>query len=332
MKQMWKELTLAAGLGLVLPAVLLSAAVRLSDGKQEQITTLSTEQSETTASTDSVSEPSEPVNIQVWNGEVQEEMELDEYLLGVLLAEMPVSFHPEAHKAQAVVARTYALKQSLSGSKHPGGVCTDPGCCQGYLSAAAFLERGGSVQELEQIRAEIKETGNQVLTYDGTFIEATYFSCSGGSTEDALAVWGTDIPYLQATDSPGEENATHYSDTVYFTGEEFAKALEISPSASPMQWLGDVEYTTGGGVATMKICGISFSGTTLRSLLGLRSTAFTMVADSQGITVTTRGYGHRVGMSQYGADAMASEGATYPEILAHYYQNAELVEYEGQDN
>ena len=168
------------------------------------------------------------------------------------------------------------------------------------------------------------DTSGYVLTYQGELIEATYFSCSGGSTEDAVAVWGTDVPYLRATDSPGEENAAHYTDTVTFTPAEFANALSLELTGNPAGWLGKVTYTAGGGVDTMEIGGISFKGTALRKILNLRSTAFTMSAGENGITVTTKGYGHRVGMSQYGADAMAVAGSSFAEILAHYYRGTTL--------
>jgi len=251
---------------------------------------------------------------------------LDEYLVSVVLREMPSTFHSEALKAQSVVARTYALKRKSSGLKHPGAdVCTQPNCCQGYYAVDAYLRDGGTVTSLEKIKAAVNDTSNLVLTYEGMLIEATYFSCSGGTTEDAVAVWGTDIPYLQSVSSPGEENATHYTDTVTFTAEEFAKCLGRDLPGSPSQWQESVSYTSGGGVDQMRICGVSYSGTTLRQLLDLRSTSFVMTAVGNHITITTKGFGHRVGMSQYGAEAMASQGKTFQEILSYYYRNTQLV-------
>ena len=126
-------------------------------------------------------------------------------------------------------------------------------------------------------------------------------------------------------DSPGEENAAHYTDTVQFIGSEFAALLGINPKGAPSSWLGSVRYTAGGGVDTMTIGGKSFSGVMLRQKLGLRSTAFAISASGDTVTVTTKGFGHRVGMSQYGADAMAVQGSTYRQILAHYYPGTELT-------
>ena len=272
-----------------------------------------------------------PLSVKVRSGETVEEGDLDAYLVGVVLAEMPASFEPEALKAQAVVARTYARKARITGGKHgDGSVCTEPSCCQGYLSEETYLEQGGTPQAVEKIKNAVYSTSGQVLTYDGQLIEATYFSCSGGSTEDAAAVWGRDFPYLQSVDSPGEEEATHYRDTVVFDPETVEEKLGIRLTGNPSQWVSAVSYTDGGGVAEISIGGKSFSGTELRSLLGLRSASFLVETAENAITITTRGYGHRVGMSQYGADAMAVAGRSYKDILTHYYQGAELAQISGE--
>ena len=170
-----------------------------------------------------------------------------------------------------------------------------------------------------------------MLTYQGQLIEATYFSCSGGSTEDAIAVWGTDYPYLRATDSPGEENAAHYTDTVEFSEEEFEALLDRDLRGEPESWFGLTTYTAGGGIASMDIGGSTYTGTQLRQLLGLRSTAFTVTTDNDCVIITTRGFGHRVGMSQYGADVMAASGSSCEEILGHYYQGTTLTRWKGEN-
>ncbi len=252
-------------------------------------------------------------------------MELEEYVLGVVLAEMPASFEKEALKAQAVVARTYALRCYENRDKHPDvAVCTDPACCQAYLSCEEYLVDRGLQRDVDRVCQAVAETAGQVLTYEGRLIEATYFSCSGGRTEDAQAVWGEAIPYLQAVDSPGEEQADSFYEKRRFSALEFSQALGRTLAGSPETWLGKCTYTKGGGVAYMVIGGVTYTGVTLRSLLGLNSTAFTMTADETGITVETLGKGHRVGMSQYGADAMAVQGSGYEEILRYYYQGTRI--------
>ena len=255
-------------------------------------------------------------------------MELEEYLIGVLLGEMPMDFDMEALKSQAVVARTYTLRRNSTTPKHQGGaVCMESACCQSYCSAKNYIANGGTESSVKKAIDAVAATRGQVLTYNGMLIEATYFSCSGGRTEDALSVWGTDIPYLQAVDSPGEENAVHYTDSLTFSAAEFENRLGLSLLGNPTEWFGNVTYTDGRGVEYMVIGGVAFKGTELRQKLGIRSTAFTVTPLENSVHITTKGFGHRVGMSQYGAEAMAVKGNTYRQILAHYYPGTTVTAY-----
>ena len=314
-------------MGLVVPGVLFSIGQRFVPKQLTAPTDETTHETVEQTVEQTVQKPvrkDRTISVLLPDGAVTE-MNMDTYLVGVVLAEMPSDFEMEALRAQAVVSRTYARKRN-AGEKHAGGaVCTVSSCCQAYRTAAEFLAGGGTQAAVGKVTAAVESTHAQVLTYKGALIEATYFSCSGGRTEDAAAVWGNHIPYLQAVDSPGEENATHYTDTVQFTGAEFAARLGIDPKGAPGSWLGSVRYTAGGGVDTMTIGGKSFTGVALRQNLGLRSTAFAISASGDIVTVTTKGFGHRVGMSQYGADAMAVRGSTYRQILAHYYPGTELT-------
>ena len=324
MKFSWKEFALAAVFGLVMPGVILGIAA--SAERPETVIEIQTEVSTEAPAAVEETNPAPAVTVPIRVAGRTVEMELNEYLLGVVLAEMPASFEPEALKAQAVVARTYTMRAHRRGGKHSGAaVCTDPGCCQAYIDPGDYLDRGGSQANVDKVRAAVDATGQEVLTYEGELIEAVYFSCSGGSTEDAVAVWGTAYPYLQAVSSPGEEKAAHYSDTVTYTPSNFEAALGRDLPGTPGEWFGVVTYTPGGGVASMEIGGQVYKGTQLRSALGLRSTAFSVVVNSDSITFNTKGFGHRVGMSQYGADAMALEGNTYRQILAHYYRGTILT-------
>ena len=252
-------------------------------------------------------------------------MPFSEYLTGVLLCEIPADFHPEAKKAQAIVARTYAARVAKLGIKHGSGVvCGDPGCCQGYISPEEYYAKWGVDAPIESARKAVSETVDIVVTYMGKLADATYFSCSGGQTEDALAVWGADVPYLRSVQSPGEEEADHYFHTVEYTPYKLCELLKVELSGEPTSWFGGVSYTEGGGVAYMFIGGKSYTGTQLRSMLGLRSTRFTIEVADGKIKISTRGFGHRVGMSQYGADAMAKAGSTCEEIIHHYYLGIEI--------
>ncbi len=320
MKTIWKDILTALLMGMVVPGSLLNIMVTVLAKKPDSALPAETTIRETAPETVPLF-----MRLRTESGSV-EEMDMDRYLVGVVLAEMPVSFESEALKAQAVAARTYTQKAYETGGKHgDGSVCTSPDCCQAYLAETDYLARGGSREGLDKVQSAVAATSGYVLTYAGELIEATYFSCSGGSTEDAAAVWGTDFPYLQAVESPGEENAAHDTDTVTFTPQAFQNALGVFLSGSPDSWFGAVTYTEGGGVAAMTIGGEIYAGTQLRSLLSLCSTAFTVSATDTEIAITTHGYGHRVGMSQYGADAMAVSGSTFEEILAYYYQGTELT-------
>lgn len=290
-------------LGVVLPSVALGFALR-----KETVT------NETPAIQQS---SSDSIKLLMPDGSVAD-MELEDYVLGVVLAEMPAQFETEALKAQSVLARTYVKKRAMTQYKHAQApVCTDPSCCQGFVKEAEY---SGESSLLLKVKAAVNSTKGQVLTYNGELIDATYFSCSGGRTEDALAVWGTDVPYLQATDSPGEEKSLQYLSTVTLDQAVCAEKLGLKQKIS----IDNVAYTDGGGVKEIYICGKRYTGLELRQLLDLKSTAFQMNVVGSNVIITVRGYGHRVGMSQYGADAMASQGCTYEQILAHYYKDTVL--------
>ena len=314
MRPLWKDILAAVWLGIVIPGIVLNAAVLFSGTGQAEVIPVETVQ------------PSlDTILLRTEDG-TEITVDTQAYLTGVLLAEMPGSFAADALKAQSVAARTYVRKAESTGGKHgDGSVCSDFSCCQAYVSPEAYLSRGGSPEVLEKVRQAVEETQPYVLTYDGQLIEAVYFSCSGGMTEAAVAVWGAEFPYLQSVESPGEEAARYHTDSLLIPEEEFFCLLDMTVPENPETWFGEVTYTEGGGVAAMEIGGRTFTGVQLRSLLDLRSTAFTMEPAGAYIRIATRGYGHRVGMSQYGANAMAEAGSTWQQILQHYYPGTTIV-------
>ena len=315
-RPLWKDVLVAIWLGMVIPGIVLHVFVLLQRENVEL-------------------QPELPTEIEITNRQItlirredgsKEVLDINCYLTGVLLAEMPASFEAEALKAQSVAARTYTMKACLGGGKHSdGSLCDDPGCCQGYLTEGAYLSQGGTQESLDKVNRAVADTAPLVLNYEGELIEAVYFSSSGGKTESALAVWGTDFPYLQSVESPGENAAAYEGRVLSFQIEEFQEQLGIQLADSPETWFSDVSYTEGGGVAYMSIMGNKFTGAQLRNLLGLPSTAFSVTAEENRIIITTNGYGHRVGLSQYGANAMAKNGCSYREILAHFYPGTILV-------
>ncbi len=328
MKEKYQQIMGAFLLGIVVPGVAFGfGGWRVAEKVPQSDLPAPSSVSEQETAAPTEPEKSQPLTLNVLMPDGQlKEMDAEEYVIGVVLAEMPTSFEPDALKAQAVVARTYALKRRQEGVRHSdGAVCTDPGCCQAYLSTEDYLDGRGYMEDVEKVKAAVMDTAGEVLTYGGQLIEATYFSCSGGRTEDAVAVWGQDYPYLQTVESPGEENVSEYREEKQFSAAEFSKALGRNLEGDPDEWLGWTTYTKGGGVDTMVICGKTYQGTRLRQLLGLNSTAFSMHAEGGRIHVATYGKGHRVGMSQCGAGAMAAAGSDYRAILAHYYLGAELT-------
>lgn len=245
----------------------------------------------------------------------------EDYISGVLLAEMPLDFEVEALKAQAVAIRTYTLRNL--GRKHTDAdICTDASCCQAYINVGDYA---GNVNNLQKLDKAVLDTTDYVLTYHGNLIEATYFSCSGGKTEDAVAVWGTSVPYLMSVDSPGEENCKHYEKSITLSKSEFLKKMGLRHDLNLDTAAIYTTYTNGGGVATITIANDVFTGTQVRGLLNLSSTSFHFQVVDDTVIVTTRGNGHRVGMSQYGAEAMAVSGNTFEEILMHYYPGTQLA-------
>ena len=259
------------------------------------------------------------------NGIVQ--MELEEYIVCVLLGEIPANFETEALKAQAVATRTYTLRRYIDNNKHETAhVCVEASCCQAYLSESKYLSLGHTYTQLEKVKAAVMQTSCQVLTFNGELIEATYFSCAGDKTESAVDVWGVEVPYLVSVESPGEENSKNYQSKVILTVEKFVDRLGL-PYIENIQ--GDdiiVSYTAGGGVEQAIIAGEIFSGQDLRAMLDLPSTVIRIDIVDEIVKITTKGNGHRVGMSQYGAQAMAQNGKSYEEILMHYYSGVKLHE------
>jgi len=243
-----------------------------------------------------------------------EEMPLEEYLIGVVGAEMPASFPLEALKAQAVAARTYAVRHmtAFGGSGCSGAdICTDSGCCQSYRSPEQLKKKfgGDARQYMDKLRQAVYETEGEYAAYKGEPIEALYHSSAGGRTEDAQNVFSAALPYLVGVDSPGEETAGKYA--AKLKKNRLGEQVKV------------VSRYDSGRVKELKLNKVTVSGRELRRLFDLNSANFTL-SIGEKVTIRTKGYGHGVGMSQYGARAMALEGAGYEEILKHYYTGVEI--------
>ncbi|MEA4824779.1 MAG: stage II sporulation protein D [Clostridiaceae bacterium] len=254
-------------------------------------------------------------------------MTLADYLVGVVAGEMPVSFPAAALEAQAIAARTMVYYRLSDDTYHESGavVCTSPGHCMAYADIGAFSPEKG-----EKIRAAVAATDGMIAAYGGQPILAAFHAISGGMTESSRDVWGGELSYLRSVYSPGEEDAAMYRTEHPFTAEDFASRIHAAyPNAdltgSPSQWFKNSTRSAAGGILTVYVGGVEISGAKLRTLLSLPSTDFTVSATQDGVTLTCTGYGHGVGMSQYGARALALKGWSAEEIVEYYYDGAEVV-------
>ena len=265
------------------------------------------------------------VRILTENGQV-EVLTMKEYLWRVVAAEMPAKFELEAMCAQAVCARTYTLWKAGTNAHANADLCDNSACCQAYITPEEAAGRWGSLTEVytKHIASAVERTDGQILTYEGKPIQAVFFSSSAPETEDAAAVWGGSLPYLVSVPSPEGEEVPNYYSSVVLTAEQVKNlvadsGLGIRLSGDSSGWIRNVSYTGSGRVAEMDVGGVTLSGSAARSLFGLRSACFEVIEDEGTFTFSVTGYGHGVGMSQYGANAMAAAGRTWQEIVCHYY-------------
>jgi len=269
------------------------------------------------------------------------ELDLHTYLCGVVAAEMPAAFPEEALRAQALAARTYSLYQLALYDKgkaipaqHKGAqLCTDHTHCKAYTDLEAEstnLWGKNAAYYRDRITSAVEDTDGMVATWEGQPIAAVFHSTASARTESALAVWGNDTPYLVSVESPGGEASPRWKGEVVLTQQAFKEKLlaahpEIELPADPHHWFKASERSEAGGIIEVSVGGKRLKGTEIRTLLGLNSTNFTFeVLDSGDLSFKTTGYGHGVGMSQYGAKALAEEGKSFEEIIQWYYTGVEI--------
>lgn len=266
------------------------------------------------------------VHLQLLDGEQTLDVTLEDYLWGVVSAEMPASFEDEALRAQAVAARTYTVYKLLHPTKaHEAQLCSDPGCCQAWLSREDRMAKWGSDREelAQRITDAIRDTDGMVMCYGGEPIQAVFHAASGTATRSAEEVWGSEVPYLHSVSSPEGEEVPNYYSTVSVPAAEFAAALpDCHLEGDCSGWIGDTEYDESGLSRRICIGGTWVDTTKLRSLFSLRSSNLSLTGDGDTLTFSVTGYGHGVGMSQYGANAMAQQGSRWQEIMEWYYSGA----------
>ena len=249
------------------------------------------------------------------------ELLLEDYIIGTVAAEMPASFEIEALKAQAVCARTYALRKLLENKKYPGGanLSDDINTCQAYISKEEFYRRHPGYKDLyKKMKEAAGQTRGEIMMYHDEPIDALYHSTCGGRTESAVNV-SNDVPYLRSVKCRYCKESHYYESVQVFSTQDFAKSLGINNNSRPQVQIS--ENTPTGRVKKIHVNNKELSGEKLRYVLGLPSTWCIFKVNESRVEIKSRGYGHGLGLCQYGANGMAREGKTYHEILKHYYQD-----------
>lgn len=294
-------------------------------------------------------EPSPEVKLLVCESGQVISLPLEEYVVGVVAAEMPAAFPLEALKAQAVAARTYTLKRlqtadpaaksgetasgTPAGASHPQAhICTDFNHCQAWIDKGEMAKRWGSSCDkyYKKICSAVAATRGQVIYYNQALIDPVYHSTSNGRTENSEDVWGTKVPYLRSVASGWDKESPKFHTTLEVPLEVISKKLGSSDAVQPVSFWGDsaiirpLDYTSTGRLKTVMVAGKTIPSTKLRQALGLPSTDLTWSISRGKVLFNATGNGHGVGMSQYGAKGMAQEGSSYEEILRHYYTGVEI--------
>jgi len=270
------------------------------------------------------------------DSEEVEEVNLDEYIACVVSAEMPATYHLEAIKAQAIVARTYTIYKITASKKHDNAdICDKSTCCQAWISKEDRFKKWDEdkrVSNWNKILEAVNDTAGKIITYEGKPINAFFHANSGGKTEVPFYVWGgTDYPYLQVVETSGEDAYSQYSSEAKFTKKEFIEKVKKEHEDFEIDFRKEncieiIKRDESNRVITVKIGNLNLSGVETRTLLGLRSANFTVEIKNDEILFKVIGYGHGVGMSQTGADALAKQGKIYEEIIKHFYKGVEIIE------
>ncbi len=288
----------------------------------------------TTLSLKEVSGEPEEMTISVYNsksGEVSE-MNFRKYIIGVVAGEMPMEFHSEALSAQCAAAATVARRKLMMGSDESisgAVISTDSAVHQAYLSEEEMRERWGEDFEkyYEKLVKAVDEAIGYGIFYEGQLIDAVYHAVSTGVTEDAVNVWANSESYLKSTDSEGDKLSPKYSSFHCEPFESFQEKMKekgVVLGEDKALWISGAEYTDAGTLIKVNIGDGTFSGSEIRDMFSLRSAAVTLSITSEGVNMDVKGYGHGVGMSQYGADYLARQGYSWQEILTHYYSGVNI--------
>ncbi len=308
-------------------AMILCPLVSLENAKDTFSSNISGENVEITEVTKQNVQTENVKVLQTSSGNITE-LSITEYLIDCVAGEIGATAEKETIKAQAIACHSLLLyTKSHKTDALADADITDTN--QKLMSKSEQKKKWGEKYTAyrEKIEKCVNEVQNKVLCFDGEPIMATFFATSNGKTENAENVWGKSIPYLVSVDSPGDKLSPNFSSTKSYTANEFKEILEkndIEIKGAKDKWLGKLQKNSTGTVKSLKICDQEFSGTEIRKMFSLKSATFTVKYSDGKFIFKVSGYGHGVGMSQTGANAMAKNGNTYDEILSHYYQNSVL--------
>ncbi|TYR80159.1 stage II sporulation protein D [Priestia megaterium] len=304
---------------LLIPTVLVVPFAENTSEKPTENRGQSTEKEELASSAD----PSVEVAVYRTQTKQIEKLPLEEYIVGVVAAEMPAEFELEALKAQSLAARTYIVQKMMENpdiTLPKGAHVTDTVDYQVYLSRADLKKRWAENYDwkMKKITQAVKETEGQILTYKNEPINATFFSTSNGYTEDSESYWSNSIPYLKSVESHWDKQSPEFINQKIMSIADFEHKLGVNIKGTDS--VGKITARTSGQrVDYVEINGDKITGKEIREKLDLHSADFTWMKQGNNIVINTKGYGHGIGMSQYGANGMAIEGKTYKDIVTHYY-------------
>lgn len=325
---MLKKIMLQA-LAVALSLLLIPAAVKGIEERKNRKAAAAPEQ--TTVSGEPAKNGEESIAVFLPAEDETKTLSMRDYVIGCVAAEMPAVYEKEALRAQAAASATlarYMQAHNQNNKALKGGViAADPGSYQGYYTTEEMKEHWGEGFDdyYKKIADAVDETLPYTITYDGAPIIAAFHAVSSGTTESAETVWNKKLPYLVSVPSEGDKLCPGYASSAAIPAEELQEKLVLSPGdKAPGEWLGDAEYSAAGTLLSQEICGKKVSGETLRDRFSLRSAAVKVSFDGDSFIMDVTGYGHGVGMSQYGADYYARQGLAWQEILAHYYPGTTL--------
>lgn len=319
---------------IITPVALLSDSIATQNNTIISAEQTTTDKSDSTKNTDS--DTTEESVITVFLSDTKKNLTVSEfeYVCGSVAAEMPLMYHEEALKAQAIACYTNSLRLKNSKNKselNGADISDNPATHQGYLTREERREKWGDDYQKYESKLEtiVKAVEGEYLTYDGEYCLCAFSAICTGTTESAENVWGEKIPYLASVKSSGDTLSPQYSSTNTFTKSQFISIMKdlgvsINSKTNLEDIIGKSKTSKAGTVLKIEINKKSLTGEQMRSAFSLRSSAFKITATENEVIFKVSGYGHGVGMSQYGADYMARQGSTYDEILKHYYKGVNL--------